>query len=82
MRLIDADKLEDTWDQGKTMIDNVEAQPTVSPVKHGHWIVRYEYDTYCSYCAQEVPYVMDIEDILQYIKYCPWCGAKMDEVTE
>lgn len=38
MRLIDADRFEDTWNQFKTMVDNVDAQPTVDPVKYGYWI--------------------------------------------
>lgn len=31
-RLIDAQRLEDTWNQNVTMIENVEAQPTVEAI--------------------------------------------------
>lgn len=38
MRLIDADRLEREWNQHKTMIDNVDAQPTVDTIKRAHWV--------------------------------------------
>ena len=68
--------------------DFIKKAPTVEavPVKHGHWISKQdEYDenyVICSVCGDEYT-----EDDLhlnswvkQYFKYCPTCGAKMDEV--
>ena len=47
------------------------------PVKHAHWI-HHAWKTIvaCSWCYGEV----NIGDPKAY-KYCPFCGAKMDEVT-
>ena len=53
----------------------------VAPVVHAHWRENLTCDTYqtnleCSYCQ----YDFDIDnDILDMFKYCPHCGAKMDE---
>lgn len=60
--------------------------PTVEaePVRHGHWDYIEEYfadrwwNTYqCSVCGHQE----DFEEPYR-MKYCPECGAKMDEVTE
>ena len=60
----------------------------VQEVKHGRWIEKpFEFrcwgittyssvtDTVCSVCG---------ESAIEYAEspYCPWCGAKMDEVEE
>ena len=96
MRLIDADAMKDTNDNVIVVIDPetkskylislsdyINAQPTVDPVKHGHWVIADldGYDIECSNCHNEGPYGMDAEDVLE-IPYCPWCGARMDEVAE
>ena len=53
------------------------------PVVHGHWITITDdifADTYkCSECDKE-PLIADYEFALT--PYCPFCGAKMDEVEE
>ncbi len=55
----------------------------VAPVVHGHWIRFKESDTCyvhmrCSACSA---YWSDPSHA-DYFRYCPNCGAKMDEVTK
>ena len=67
--------------------------PTIDPVKHGRWEEREvvnEIDSStainewqvarCSVCRKDhtTPYLYYFTDY----EYCPWCGAKMDEVSE
>ena len=69
---------------------DIDNTPTadVAEVKHGRWIEKpYEFDfggvktyssvtdTVCSVCG---------ESAIEYMEtpWCPWCGAKMDEVCE
>lgn len=53
-----------------------EAVQDVKEVKHGRWIIERDekykcfYTTYCSNCSYGA--------MVKY-KYCPHCGAKMDE---
>ena len=57
----------------------VDDAPTVDAVKHGHWIYERLTNTnggsysvvWCSNCQARIPWVT---------KYCPYCGAEMDEV--
>jgi len=89
MRLIDADRLEREWNQHKTMIDNVDAQPTVDTIKHGHWYYALDRPVgcgttiggmFCSNCGGDCP---SGSHPYREFKYCPYCGARMDdEVTE
>lgn len=64
-----------TSDQVHFAIDDA---PTVDPVKHGHWIESkggdfIGYPIYeCSECGCPVGE--------EASNYCPYCGAKMDEV--
>lgn len=63
----------------------IAIRPTVDaePVRHGHWITNewFDGDEYysCSacgcdwFCTEETPHVSNM-------KYCPECGAKMDEL--
>lgn len=93
-RLIDAEKLkqhyawwaggsrEMTMDEAKKDFDVIiDLQPTCDPYKHGHWVVITDSifaDTYeCSECG-EPPLVNELAWELS--AYCPFCGAKMDEV--
>ena len=55
----------------------IKAQPTVDPVKHGHWIHGSSSENIrvtCSECGYKVNYFWDS---WQDAKYCPNCGAKM-----
>lgn len=86
MRLIDADALKKhyAWwedDRQKLFDSIVDSQPTVDavPVRHGKWIheVRYTIDSLHSYqqyrCSEcGMTYITNT-------KYCPNCGARMDE---
>lgn len=92
MRLIDAEALKDDAREkigylyGVTkFIKMINEMPTIEakPVVHAHFIEHMEFDyeggysgsSYsCSNC-NEVNYYDDIKDF----KYCPVCGAQMDE---
>lgn len=56
----------------------IDVAPTIDaePVRHGHWIAyRSGVDTQCSECEWSTDFPIAR-------KYCPNCGAKMDEVSE
>lgn len=84
MRLIDADELRKhafwecydnpDYDYQYVTIDQINYAPTIDaePVKHGHWKPLGKYDRECSCCY-------GIVDVTNF-RYCPNCGAKMDEV--
>lgn len=71
----------DFWRRCKQSFANfVNAEPTVDPVKHGHWMLRtdgadenFSIMYKCSVCRGTSPKPVLYE-------YCPMCGAKMDEV--
>lgn len=93
MRLIDADalriaidKLEaesdmpEMWHKGIAFaVNRIVHAPTVDPIKHGHWIVNDNHHTCRCSCCENVEL---IDWALEQAKYCPLCGAKMDEVEE
>lgn len=58
----------------RELIDGILNAPTIEaePVRHGHWITTGFLTARCSVCDVEV-------HELEYGKYCPYCGAKMDE---
>ncbi len=71
-------------DAGSEFVDMIDHEETVDPVKivHAHWKLAPEDTAYdnvwvCSNCG---------EDFIQHskpkIRYCPNCGAKMDEAAE
>ena len=66
---------------------NIDMMPTIEaePIKHGRWIVRPVADwgasnTRCSVCGYEDFQPMVLKGIVH--KYCPNCGARMDEQQE
>ena len=94
MRLIDADELKKAWCEkcdnrhlcgdkaGCDEVKELYAMPTIeAEPKHGRWISTWKgYWHKCSVCGGvAIPYYNG-QDILS--PYCPWCGAKMDEVEE
>lgn len=71
------------WTGGiEKAIDNA---PTVDPVKHGHWVEqdhedwKWSKEYRCSECGQ---YRLVTNPVGREWKYCPNCGAKMDEVED
>ena len=63
---------------GESISDCINALPSVTPArKKGKWIFSGSYDEvgmlYCSCCKHEI----DVSE--GCFKYCPNCGAKMDE---
>ena len=97
MRLIDVDqfkaKLLSFMDRKSTtpsdtdcILDGVlnllDEQPTIDPVKHGRWIHSSStaYLTVsCSECGYKVNHFLST---WQTAKYCPNCGARMDGVEK
>lgn len=84
-RYIDAQKLKDAMNIEEdtngyfnimTALKCVDDAPTadVQEVRHGHWIFSGDYTSTCSYCNDDVDVDHEKEP-----KYCPNCGAKMDE---
>ena len=81
MRLIDADALikeacaEGAY--GYVDAEQIAEAPTVdaNPLRHGGWICGDYYDIgdVCSECF------WDSQMLQPAYRYCPWCGAKMDE---
>lgn len=58
----------------------------VEPVRHGHWI-EHDEDTWsneaeCSECHKRIGYSGLPDRFLKEFKYCPNCGAKMEEDTK
>lgn len=84
-RLIDADALMRSTDKEYIHKYEIALAPTVDAVRHGRWLAVKGWDdeigeldsAECSVCheTQEDEYWAKT-----YYKYCPNCGAKMDEV--
>ena len=57
----------------------LKVQPTVEakPVVHAHW----NDDGRCTNCGGHAPFFAYADDWFE-TKYCPHCGAQMDEVTK
>lgn len=77
MRLIDADAIpEVSWDQKEEAAfrATINKMPTIDaePVRRGRWIAKaYPWDA-CSLCGTYV-------DGYYCWRYCPYCGAKMED---
>lgn len=82
--------LEKVWDAFNHMehelyadyvFDALEMLEQAELVQHGHWVlpdICYE-DMECSVCHAYMPIPVSFDYRPSY-KYCPMCGAKMDEV--
>lgn len=89
MRLIDADafqkfieKQDESTDYERCRFEEwLEQQPTIEakPVVHAHWRKWGCEGTVCSNCYGRVLYECDEQE--KKSKYCPHCGAQMDEVA-
>lgn len=82
---VDAIPLEDYQSMERTVNKLRVALAYAELVRHGHWM-PYEFATNnrwrkCSVCGTADEYINEygIEAIR---KYCPYCGAKMDEVED
>lgn len=87
MRLVDVDKQLVRLDRldlccGDTIKAFLRTAPTVEaePIRHGHWVNGFNSPLKCSSCgivnrANEITLRTDF-------KFCPYCGAKMDEGRE
>ena len=69
----------------RDVMKDVDKQPTIDavPVKHGHWIDKFGGEYRCSSCRK----IVCIDDEVEFSNgisydYCPWCGARMNEVME
>lgn len=98
MRLIDADKAQEEFcgrcafksDGGCSkcrFYGFIDRQPTVDPVKHGHWLemqqeckILYGIGHYCSLCKGIAPHIRDGREYLA--DWCPECGAQMDDKAD
>jgi DNA-directed RNA polymerase subunit RPC12/RpoP len=93
MRLIDAEALKkeigifiniaQTYHENrayKAVLHRIDVAPTIEakPVVHAHWEPENYYYR-CSNCEETA--FWDLDEDSSYA-YCPWCGARMDEVTE
>lgn len=85
MRLIDADALIEQKFKNpisyNAFVNLAKRQPTVDPYKHGQWedikVCEAGIDSIwkCSVCGEGT--------FMGFVyRYCPWCGAKMNEVEE
>ena len=52
----------------------------VEPIRHGHWIDASSGYAF-NFCCSECGFIVHEQFILNY-KYCPNCGANMDERKE
>ena len=75
--------------QHAALKETLEMVPTVDavPVRHGRWFIGDDGALHCSECSKtpvnrvivdEIP-IFDMTPIAERMKYCPNCGAKMDE---
>lgn len=83
MRLIDADLLKqkkrmfhtDEYGDWGVTVDDIDAAPTVDPVKHGRWKhYKKQGIAACSCCSFE----RKLDEEFGAAISCPNCGAKMD----
>ena len=53
--------------------DLIDEAPTVEERKHGHWLTKKAWHVECSECHHVLEFICDVK------KYCPNCGAKMED---
>lgn len=88
---VDAVPLEDYRSMEQTVNKLTKAIADAESVKHGHWVIRdisgtYWYRITCSECGEDVtssaPCIGFLPNAKVLWDYCPYCGAKMDEVED
>ena len=80
MRLIDADAIpEVSWDpsEERAFRKIIDEQPTIEaePVRSGRWVIDPGIGCKCSACGFDIGNDLDF---MEYVEYCPACGAKME----
>lgn len=86
MRMIDANALKTSFEEDGHLSNYIEEfidnAPTIDaePVRHGRWIQSKTVPTYhhCSLCKATHRMKMSC-NVYVFTKYCPNCGAKMDD---
>ena len=88
MRLIDADelKLDLEWLEIDTpvyfdVMSTIDEAPTVEP-KHGNWMNKGFEPLRCSECGIVVDAYNGIPWACKSFRFCPHCGARMDETCD
>lgn len=82
MRLIDAEALRDALYEADAItmrgVAIINQFPTIEakPIVHAHWNA----DGRCTNCGGHAPFFAYADDWFE-TKYCPHCGAQMDEVA-
>ena len=72
-----------TETQHKALKEALDRVSTVNPIKHGHWTEYHdEYDILFKFKERYACSVCGTSNSYGKSDYCPWCGAKMDEVVE
>ena len=60
------------------VLNLLEEQPTVAPVKHGHWkFVEKHFDGFKDFACSECGHITDVISAMP--NFCQYCGAKMDK---
>lgn len=61
----------------EAIIGDIKNAPTidVEPIRHGRWTLDVGIGLYCSECGIDIG---NDFDWLEFVHYCPNCGAKMD----
>ena len=93
MRLIDADRFKAYMQEEYLCYDHtladIDAQPTVDPIRHGHWEEEntrtHSMQFKCSECGRIAYYPQNhhsTEPKRCGYAYCPSCGARMEGEDE
>ena len=63
--------------------DVIEDAPTVDTERHGNWVKENEEDNLFRFCVYKCSLCGGTAlSEVHLFKYCPYCGASMDEVEE
>lgn len=77
MRYVDVEELETV---AKYLVYLVANLPKIDPIKHGRWVKQYQGEYKCSECGDW--WGTDDEEEIRAFRFCPNCGARMDEGKE